>query len=326
MPGRSFSSPSYRYGFNSKEKDDEVKGGNGSSLDFGARFYDSRLGRWLSVDKSQGIYPDHSPYDFGIDNPVKYVDENGKWLGVTYMFFEGSVGGGIGLSVYDVEQSGLASDDVGKTHFQTRTFLHVDNQNLEDGSSNPNVIFGAELNAASANIKLDWSSNTYFESIGVSAIEFKSPFALSAKGQVEVPSTKVGFGISGSISTNSITIGAGFSAGFTASIMSTEILESISLDWTETETVNELSNLAEKNWFVRNINTSFDANGNITGYIGTVYTHIRDSNSEIQDVNTGIQVFSGVQYDSSGEASSNNIWASQNYINRASEIEKKDNE
>jgi len=46
MPGRIASSEDYRYGFNGKEKDDEVKG-SGNSLDFGARMYDSRLGRWI---------------------------------------------------------------------------------------------------------------------------------------------------------------------------------------------------------------------------------------------------------------------------------------
>jgi hypothetical protein len=35
---------SYVYSFNGAERDDEVKG-SGNSLDFGARIYDSRLGR-----------------------------------------------------------------------------------------------------------------------------------------------------------------------------------------------------------------------------------------------------------------------------------------
>lgn len=34
------------------EKDNEVKG-SGNSLDFGARIYDSRLGKWLSTDPLQ---------------------------------------------------------------------------------------------------------------------------------------------------------------------------------------------------------------------------------------------------------------------------------
>jgi RHS repeat-associated protein len=49
MPGRTFNSSEYRYGFNGMEKDDEIKG-EGNSLDFGARIYDPRLGRWLSEE------------------------------------------------------------------------------------------------------------------------------------------------------------------------------------------------------------------------------------------------------------------------------------
>jgi RHS repeat-associated protein len=50
MPGRKFDAgSSYRYSFNGKEHDDEIKG-SGNSIDMGARIYDSRLGRFLSVD------------------------------------------------------------------------------------------------------------------------------------------------------------------------------------------------------------------------------------------------------------------------------------
>jgi RHS repeat-associated protein len=77
MPGRSYSSTAYKYGFNGKEKDDEVKG-VGNSLDFGARVYDSRLGRWLSLDPLQMKYPNLNPYHFCAGNPVLYVDKDGK--------------------------------------------------------------------------------------------------------------------------------------------------------------------------------------------------------------------------------------------------------
>jgi YD repeat-containing protein len=43
LVGRSFSSDKYRYGFNGKENDNEVKG-NGNQLDYGMRIYDPRLG------------------------------------------------------------------------------------------------------------------------------------------------------------------------------------------------------------------------------------------------------------------------------------------
>ncbi len=67
----------YRFGFNGKEKDDEVKG-VGNSLDFGARIYDSRLGRWLSVDPLHKKYPNLSPYVFCANNPIIYIDKDGR--------------------------------------------------------------------------------------------------------------------------------------------------------------------------------------------------------------------------------------------------------
>ncbi|HPH37715.1 MAG TPA: RHS repeat-associated core domain-containing protein, partial [Sediminibacterium sp.] len=75
MPQRSMSSGSYRYGFNGKENDNEVKG-NGNHLDYGARVYDSRLGRWFSVDKI--IKPSFSSYQFAKGNPINFIDPDGN--------------------------------------------------------------------------------------------------------------------------------------------------------------------------------------------------------------------------------------------------------
>jgi RHS repeat-associated protein len=76
MPGRSFSSGSkYRYGFNGQEKDNSTGEGN---LDFGARIYDSRLGRWLSVDSKTSKYPMLSPYTNSANNPIVNKDLDGR--------------------------------------------------------------------------------------------------------------------------------------------------------------------------------------------------------------------------------------------------------
>ena len=77
MSERSFSSGDYRYGFNGKESDDEVKGSK-NSLDFGARIYDPRLGRFLSLDPRIREFPDLSPYVYAANNPIFLIDENGE--------------------------------------------------------------------------------------------------------------------------------------------------------------------------------------------------------------------------------------------------------
>jgi RHS repeat-associated protein len=73
MPGRQFVRDAYRFGFNGKEKDQET-GWN----DFGARMYSGSLGRWFSNDPLEAKYPSLSPYNFVANNPIIYVDPDGK--------------------------------------------------------------------------------------------------------------------------------------------------------------------------------------------------------------------------------------------------------
>jgi RHS repeat-associated protein len=80
QPGRSYLSPQgdrYRYGFNGKENDNEVKG-EGSQLDYGMRVYDPRLGRFLSVDALQSKYPNITPYAGLGNNPINLIDPDGN--------------------------------------------------------------------------------------------------------------------------------------------------------------------------------------------------------------------------------------------------------
>ena len=73
----------YRYGFNGMEKDDEVKG-SGNSLDFGARLYDPRIGRWTAVDPLAAKYPDLSPYNGMGNNPVMFIDADGREIFIAF--------------------------------------------------------------------------------------------------------------------------------------------------------------------------------------------------------------------------------------------------
>jgi RHS repeat-associated protein len=77
VPNRHGSTPAYRYGFNGKEKDDELKG-EGNSYDFGARMLDPRIGRWFAVDKKYQKYPGWSPYNYVLNSPIYFVDPDGN--------------------------------------------------------------------------------------------------------------------------------------------------------------------------------------------------------------------------------------------------------
>jgi RHS repeat-associated protein len=76
MPGRQFNSSDYRYGFNGKENDNEVKG-TGNQQDYGMRIYDPRLGRFLSVDPLTKTYPWYTPYQFAGNKPIGAIDVDG---------------------------------------------------------------------------------------------------------------------------------------------------------------------------------------------------------------------------------------------------------
>jgi RHS repeat-associated protein len=79
QPGRSYLSPNgsqYRYGFNDKENDNEVKG-EGNQQDYGMRIYDPRIGRFLSIDPLTKKFPHYTPYSFSGNSPIWLIDKNG---------------------------------------------------------------------------------------------------------------------------------------------------------------------------------------------------------------------------------------------------------
>ncbi|RYE50778.1 MAG: hypothetical protein EOP48_19235 [Sphingobacteriales bacterium] len=76
LVGRKWSAGSYRYGFNGKENDNEVKG-EGNQQDYGLRIYDPRLGKFLSVDPLTSSYPWYTPYQFAGNDVIRNIDLDG---------------------------------------------------------------------------------------------------------------------------------------------------------------------------------------------------------------------------------------------------------
>ncbi len=68
------------YTFSAKEKDAET-----NFSYFGARYYQADLSIWLSVDPLADKLPGWSPYAFCINNPIMYVDPDGRipWSKIT---------------------------------------------------------------------------------------------------------------------------------------------------------------------------------------------------------------------------------------------------
>jgi RHS repeat-associated protein len=77
MPERSLSLSNYRFGFNGKEQYGELDNG---FYDYGKRTYNSRLGKFLSLDPLMTEFPwwSRSPYHFAGNTPGMAVDLDGK--------------------------------------------------------------------------------------------------------------------------------------------------------------------------------------------------------------------------------------------------------
>jgi RHS repeat-associated protein len=108
-----------KYLFNNKEIQKDL----GFDLyDYGARFYESALGRFPSVDPQVETYNQWSPYLYGANNPIRYEDKNGegpgdKVLGFAAALVDNAFGGftnARSLASNYVNESGAADFNMGQ--------------------------------------------------------------------------------------------------------------------------------------------------------------------------------------------------------------------
>ena len=110
-----------RHKYNGKE---EQTTGDLKYLDYGARMYDANLGRWHSLDPLAKKYYSLSPYNYCANNPLKYIDPDGKRIVITIALKSGK-------EDFTLTRDGLISSSIQRMSFESL-----------NGSSHPEQIIG----------------------------------------------------------------------------------------------------------------------------------------------------------------------------------------
>jgi len=62
------------YRYNGKELNTDL-----GLYDYGARYYDPAIARWTAVDNLSELAPDWTPYRYGFNNPILFIDPDGNY-------------------------------------------------------------------------------------------------------------------------------------------------------------------------------------------------------------------------------------------------------
>ncbi len=192
---RSWSVSSYRFGFNGKEKDPEGMGGGGATYDYGFRFYNPQLGKFLSVDPLFKSYPWYTPYQFAGNMPIAAIDldgleefvvirwyDNGNYIGTTVTFLPNMKGvrkyDNNSVMTIDREYSSdqfefIRKGKIFSTHRRTKIISGLNNEAKK-------ILFGTPR---SETFDDDFKNETEEKAgEGVSKNFFFSPFGKTTKG------------------------------------------------------------------------------------------------------------------------------------------------
>jgi RHS repeat-associated protein len=163
-----FGSKEQRYKYNGKElfKDFKLE-----MEDYGARMYSPQIGRWNVIDKMAQKYARFSPYNYTLNNPIKFVDPDGN-----------------DVHIFGVDAQKTV-DALGRTTNLTLTYDTKTGLVSASGEakSAADYVLSSALSDANVNVNLYVTSETSFTSLDGS----KQPFEVGAFDGSEMKDGKV---------------------------------------------------------------------------------------------------------------------------------------
>ena len=158
------------YKYNGKELDDKTKW-----YDYGARHYDAALGRWHVVDPMGDKHYNLSPYNYCLNNPLKFIDPNGEDAVVVVD------GNNVTIKANVILTGPLANEQLAKIYQDDIMSNWGSITSYEHKGKNYNLIWDVNVRVATEGEKEDFNGmNNYMEvvSTGNSYVE------PSNKGQI----------------------------------------------------------------------------------------------------------------------------------------------